>query len=288
MTLAAMLRLPLTLRATLPVTVALLVATSVTRAEVVPAHLVLLNGRAIPLTAVALQGDNFVVKTAAADFAVGATILASTVDHVYGDKPAVINQAVALVLTGKPDAAFDLLEPLLAQHKDTAKLPGNFWFEAARAALVAKALGSATAAVNDLAKAISDATPAQGIDPISMLGKALMLPMTTKISDRVDALRILATAEMPADVCAYATYFRAELLKKDKQDAEALEAYLSVPCLFPTGGMVINGVAQFKAAEILTAMTRREEGLALVNSSLRCVKGTAAEEPANKLLQSIK
>ena len=82
MTLAAMLRLPLMLRATLPVAVAFLAAAGVTRAEVVPAHLVLLNGRAIPLAAVALQGDNFVVKTAAADFVVGATIPAATVDHV--------------------------------------------------------------------------------------------------------------------------------------------------------------------------------------------------------------
>ena len=121
-----------------------------------------------------------------------------------------------------------------------------------------------------------------------MLGKALTLPLSTKISDRVDALRALAADDMPADLGAYASFFKAELLKKDKRDAEALEAYLAVSCLYPSGGMVINGVAQLKAAEILTAMNRREEALALVNSSLRCVKGTIAEEAANQLLQSIK
>ncbi len=289
MTLPAMIRLPHLLHASLPVTACLLLAASAPAAEVVvPAHLVLLNGRAIPLSAVALQGGNFVVKTAFESFTAGSTIPAATVDHVYGDKPAAINQAVALVLTGKPDEADALLEPILAQHQDTAKLPGNFWLEAARAAVVAKAIGGGITASNDLVRAISDATPAQGIDPFSGLGKALALPISTKLADRIEALKILATDTMPADLCAYATFFRAEILKKDKRDAEALEAYLSVSCLYPTGGLVINGVAQFKAAEILTAMNRRDEALALVTSSLRCVKGTVVEGAANQLLQSIK
>lgn len=279
--------LPLMLRASLSIMGLLLVGSSAIGAEV-PPTLVLVNGRAIPLAAVALQGDNFMVKAASADFVVGTAVPAATVDHVFGDKPVGINQAVALLLTGNADAAFDLLEPVLAQHKDTAKLPGNFWLEAARTAVVAKAAAGASAATNDLVKAISDATPAQGIDPINMLGKALTLPLSTKISDRVDALRALAADDMPADLGAYASFFKAELLKKDKRDAEALEAYLAVSCLYPSGGMVINGVAQLKAAEILTAMNRREEALALVNSSLRCVKGTIAEEAANQLLQSIK
>jgi predicted Zn-dependent protease len=282
-----MIRPPFMLRALLPITAALLLAPNSLFGEV-PPHLVLLNGKAIPLASVAMQGDNFVVKTAAADLAVGASIPAATVDHVFGDKPVAINQAVALILTGNPDAASTLLEPILAQHKDTAKLPGNFWMEAARTALVAKAATGAGTATTDLVKAISDATPAQGIDPISLLSKALTLPISTKISERVDALRVVMNDEMPADLCAYASFFKAELLKKDKRQDEALEAYLSVSSLYPSGGMVINGVAQFKAAEILTAKNRREEALALVNSSLRCVKGTAAEEPVNQLLQSIK
>jgi predicted Zn-dependent protease len=282
-----MIRTPFMLRALLPITAALLLAPNSLFGEV-PPHLVLLNGKAIPLASVAMQGDNFVVKTAAADLAVGALIPAATVDHVFGDKPVAINQAVALILTGNPDAASTLLEPILAQHKDTAKLPGNFWMEAARTALVAKAATGAGTATTDLVKAISDATPAQGIDPISLLSKALTLPISTKISERVEALRVVMNDEMPADLCAYASFFKAELLKKDKRQDEALEAYLSVSSLYPSGGMVINGVAQFKAAEILTAKNRREEALALVNSSLRCVKGTAAEEPVNQLLQSIK
>ena len=73
MTLPAMIRPPHLLHAILPVTACLLLAASATAAEV-PAHLVLLNGRAIPLSAVALQGGNFVVKTAFESFAVGATI----------------------------------------------------------------------------------------------------------------------------------------------------------------------------------------------------------------------
>lgn len=251
-------------------------------------QIVLQNGRAVPLASVSLQGDKFVVKTALDGFAAGATIPLASVDHVFGDKPAGINQAIALMLNGKAAEAVKLLEPILAEHKDTARLPGNFWLEAARAALVANSLEGAFTACGALGKDISDATPAQGIDPFVTLSKALLMPISAKVSEREAALRDLSTDNLPAELCAYACYFRAELLKKDKREAEALEAYLSVSCLFPSGGLVVNGVAQLKAAEILTAQGRREEAVALVNSAARNTKGTTAAELAAELLKSIK
>lgn len=251
-------------------------------------QIVLQNGRALPLAAVALQGDKFVVKTAVDSFQAGAAIPVSSVDHVFGDKPEAINQALALLFTGKAADAIKLLEPVLAAHKDTAKLPGNFWVEAARAALVANALEGAFTACGVLGKDISDATPAQGVDPFVTLSKALLMSVATKVADREAALQDLTTDNLPAELCACATYFRAELLKKDKREAAALEAYLTVSCLFPSGGLVVNGVAQLKAAELLTAQGRRDEAVALVHSAIRNTKGTVAETLATKLLESIK
>lgn len=253
-----------------------------------PTHLVLQSGRSLPLAAVVLQGEKFLVKTAGEGFEANSTIALSSVDHVYGEKPPGINQAIALLLTGKTEEARKLLDPILAEHKDSAKIPGNFWLEAARAALVANALEGAAAACGTLGKDISDATPAQGIDPYVTLGKALMLSFTAKTSERVAALQELTTDNMPADLCAYASFFRAELLKKDKNVPLALEAYLTVPCQFPSGGLVINGVAQFKAAEILNAKDHREDAVALLNASIRNCKGTAAEALATQLLENIK
>ena len=251
-------------------------------------QIVLINGRSIPLSNVALQADKFVLKAASEGFAVGDAIPVTAVDHVFGDKPAATNQAIALLLTGKPADAIKLLDTLLTEHKDTAKLPGNFWLEAARAALVANALEGALTNCTTLGKDISDATPAPGIDPFVLLGKALMLPFSAKLSEREAALLALTTDNMPADLCAYASCLRGALLKKNKRDPQALEAYLSVPCLFPSGGLVVNGVAQLRAAEILTALGRREEALALVQAAIRNTKGTVAEEMAAKLLQTIK
>jgi hypothetical protein len=253
-----------------------------------PAQIVLQNGRALPLTAVVLQGDKFVVKTDVEGFAANAVIPVSSVDHVFGDKPEATNQAIALLLTGQAGEAVKLLEPLLAAHKDTAKLPGNFWLEAARAALVANSLEGAFTACGPLGKEISDATPAQGVDPFVTLSKALLLPVATKVADREAALLNLTTDNLPAELCAYATFFRAELLKKDKREAAALEAYLTVSCMFPSGGLVVNGVAQYKAAELLTAQGRRDEALALLQSASRNTEGTAAEPPVAKLLEGIK
>ena len=287
MTYRAMIRPLLIPRAALSGAVSLLLAAAAVRAAI-PTQLVLQKGRYIPISAVGLQGDKFVVKTATPEFPVGSVIPVATVDHVFGDKPVEINQAIALLLAGEPNDALRLLEPLLLQHKDTAKLPGNFWIESARAALVANALYRKAPACEALVKAISDATPAQGRDPMGELSTALLLPEATKIGERIDLLAALATDTQPADLCAYASYFSGELLKKAKREPEALQAYLSVTCLYPSGGMIITGAAQFKAAEILAGMSRREEALALVTSALRRLKGTTLVEPATQLLQSLK
>lgn len=254
----------------------------------VPPHLVLANGRAVPLASVALQANGFVVKTATPDFVANAIIPAASVDHVSGDKPAETNQAVALLLMGRQDEALKLLEPILANHKDTAKLPGNFWMEAARAAVVAHAANGDAAPAGELAKAIAEVTPAQGADPISGLVRALVMPASVEFKERVEALRAQAGPKLPADVSAYASFYRAELLLKRKLQAEALEAFLSITCLYPSGGLVLDGVAQFRASELLVAAGRRDEALALIQSALRRLKGTAAEAEANKLLESIK
>ena len=102
---------------------------------------------------------------------------------------------------------------------------------------------------------------------------------------------------MPADICAYAAFYRANLLKNAKrtgdaaaiakQDMETLEAYLTVPCLFPSGGMILNGVAQLEAAAYLTG-ERREEAVALLHSSIRHSTGTLVAVEANKRLESRK
>ncbi|MEO0017645.1 MAG: hypothetical protein RLZZ522_928 [Verrucomicrobiota bacterium] len=274
-------------RAALSGAAILLLAAASLRAAI-PTQLVLQTGRYIPIAAVALQGDKFVVSTATPDFIVGSEIPLATVDHVFGDKPVEINQAIALLLAGEPNDALRLLEPLLLQHKDTAKLPGNFWVESARAAVVANSIYRKAPASEALVKAISDASPAQGRDPIGELSAALLLPEATKIAERIDLLATLATDTQPADLCAYASYFRGEWLKKAKREPEALLAYLSVSCLYPSGGMVISGAAQFKAAEILAAMGRSEEALALVTAALRGIKGTTLVAPATQLLQSLK
>ena len=262
-----------------------------------PARIVLQNGRSVLVSAVTLQGDKLVVNAAADGFSQGQIIALATVDHVYGERPAELNPAIALLLTGKPGDAAKLLEPLLTAHRVTAKLPGNFWLEAARAALVAYAVEGNTAKVSDLGKEISDATPAPGNDAFVSLGKALLLPASTKLAEREVAFRDLTTDNLPADICAYASFYRANLLKNvkrsgdaaatHKQDMETLEAYLTVPCLFPSGGMILNGVAQLEAAGYLTG-ERREEAVALLHSSIRHSAGTLVAVEANKRLESLK
>lgn len=253
-----------------------------------PLRIVLRNGRAVPLSSATLQGTNLTLTAAVEGFTPGQVIPLDMADHIFGDKPSEINPAIALLLMGKPSDALKLLEPILVSQRLSAQIPGNYWLEAARAALVAYALEGNSAKCTDIGKEISDATPAQGIDSFVSLGKALLMPATTKVADREVALRDLTTDNLPSDVCAYASFYRGNLLKAAKRDQEALEAYLMVSCLFPTGGLVLSGVAELNASEYLKTATRREEAVSLLKSAISHTTGTLVVAEANKRLESLK
>jgi hypothetical protein len=263
-----------------------------------PINIVFQNGRSVPLNAVALQGDKLTIIAAAPGFNVGQAFPFASADHIYGTKPPEINQAVALILTDKPADALKLVEPIVAEQRITAKIPGNFWLEAARASLIAYALTGNNAKCVEIGKAVSDATPAQGIDPFVSLGKAIMLPETTPVSDRALAFSDLTTDNLASDICAYASFFRARLLKSakrnsdaaqaSKQDAEVLEAFLTAPCAYPAGCMIVNAASEIQASSYLVTLGRREEAVALLNSAIRQAAGTVLIPDANKRLESIK
>jgi tetratricopeptide (TPR) repeat protein len=263
-----------------------------------PPRIVFQNGKSVPISAVDAQADKLVIKISGDGFLAGQSYPMAAADHIFGEKPSAINPAIGLLLMGKPADALKLLEPILVEQRVTAKISGNFWLEAARAALVASAVTGNTAKCAELGKEISEATPAQGNDPFVALGKALLMPESANLDDRLVALGDLSTDNLPADVCAYAAFYRGNLissLKRDKdpalalkRDAEALEAYLSVPCLYPSGGMILNGVAELRAAEFLVTMDRRDEAVALLKSSLRESAGTLVSVEANKRLESLK
>lgn len=252
-------------------------------------QIILQNGRPIPVSALSLEGDKFVVKSAVEGFTIGQSIPLTLADHIYGIKPAEINQAIALTLSGKPEEAQALLEPIVKAHAITAKIPGNFWLVASRALLVAYALNGDEADTTKIGKEISDATPAQGIDPFVLLGKALLIPTMTSSDETRDlALRGLTTDNLPAELSAYASFFRGNILREEKKNVEALEAYLAIPCLFPSGGLILNAAAELKAADMLAELKRREEALALAQSALRVSTGTVLAVKATVQLESLK
>jgi len=263
-----------------------------------PIRIVFQNGRGVAVSAVALQGGKLVINSPADGFTAGQSFAPETADHVYGAKPAEISQGIALLLMGQPREALKLLEPIVAGQRVTAKIPGNFWMEAAEAALVAYALEGNSPKLSEIGKEISDASPGQGVDPFVSLGKALTLPLSARTAERETAFRDLTTDNLPADICAYASFYRANLLKgvkrspeapaAQKQDMETLEAYLQVPCLFPSGGMILNAASELAASEYLTTLGRREEAVALLNSAVRHAPGTVIATEANKRLESLK
>jgi len=252
------------------------------------AVLVFQNGRTVPLNAVDVVQDKVVIKAAAAGFNPGQAFPLAAVSHVFGERPPELNQAIALLLVEKPQEAIAKLEPVAAAHRVSAKIAGNFWTESARALLVAYALMGDSARATQIGKDISESTPAQGSDPFVSLGKALLMSSSASFEDRDMALKDMTTDNLPADVAAYATFFRAKLLKEQKKNPEALQAYLAVPGLYPAGGLIINAAAEIHAASLLEILNRRDEAGVLVKSALLVCQGTILAEQANKLLESLK
>jgi len=253
-----------------------------------PVQLVFQNGRSIPISAVDIAQDKVLIKSAAEGFSPGQSFPLQAVDHIFGDRPPEMNQAIALILFEKQSEAIPLLESLVATHRVSAKIPGNFWLESARALLVSYALTGDSARCTQLGKDISDATPAQGSDPFVSLGKALLMPESTGLEERDISLKDLTTDEMPADVAAYASFFRAKLLKQQKKTPEALHSLLAVPGLHSSGGLILNAAAEILAADMLAALNRRDEAGLLIQSAQRVTQGTILTDEANKRLESLK
>jgi hypothetical protein len=253
-----------------------------------PAQLVFQNGRSIPLGSVDIAQDQILIKTAADGLSAGQTFPLSSVSHVFGSRPAELNQAIALLLFDRAKEAIALLEPLLAAHRVSAKIPGNFWLESARALLVCYAVTGDAARCTQLGKEISDATSLQGSDPFVSLGKVLLMPSSVSPADRDVSLKDLTADEMPADVAAYASFYRSRPLKEQKKNAEALQALLAVPCLYSSGGLILNAASEILAADMLAGLKRTDEATRLINSALRVAQGTILTDEANKRLESLK
>ncbi len=265
----------------------LLIALPVHMSLAEPSQVVFKNGRSLPISYLSLEGDKFVMKVAAEGYTIGQIFPLASVDHIFGEKPAEINQAIALMLRGKAREARELVEPIVEKHRISAKIPGSFWPDAARVLLLTHAMSGDNGNVTTLSREISSVTGAQGVDPFQLLGNALLLPPTTKVEERLLAMRDLTADNLPSDVRAYASFFLGNILKKEKKTPEALEAYLSVPCLYPSGGLILNAAAELDAADILTILKRREEALALVQSALLASTGTLLADEANARLKSL-
>jgi tetratricopeptide (TPR) repeat protein len=245
-------------------------------------QIVFRNGNSVPLSSLTLQGNNLVISSAAEGYVEGQSFPMELADHVYGDRPLAVSQGIALLASGKADEAIKLLEPVVASQRISAKIPGNFWVEAARVNLMAYSIEGKATKAEVLGKEITDATPALGMDPYVLLGKALAIPVSTKVEERILALKDLATDDQLSSVCAYSTFFRGKLLKDASRNPEALEAFLTVTGIYPTGSNILN------AADILSGLTRRTEAIALVNSAALNAPGTVLADESKRRLDSLK
>lgn len=255
------------------------------------------SGRAVPLTAVALQANGFVLTTSTGGLTQGQLIPLEAVSHVSGEKPEALSRGTALLLMGRPGDAIKVMEPALAAIKLTAKVSGNYWVEGARVLVLAYALENQGPKADALAKEISDATPAAGSDPIGRLAKAVAMRPSSGAKARVAALDEQIMDSNPAEINAFASYFKGRVLAEDKKRADALTAFLSVGCLYPSGGVIVTGAAELQAGILFTernepdtdlATMNRNQAVALFKSAAIDAKDTLIAQEALKKTESFK
>lgn len=263
-------------------------ATVVTARAAEAVRIIFQGGRAIPIEALELKGANFVVTAAQDGLTVGQSVPTNTADHVFGDKPDAINKGIGFLLTGEPVKALSALEPIVASHKVTGPVPGNFWVEAARAAVLSYAEMGNAAKAEDLAKVLADATPEAGPDPALGLARALLMSASTKLDARVAAFDEFVNDASPADIAAYASYFKGQYLQKGKRDADALQAWSVVTCLYPTGGNILNGAAELASSQYLFNQKRRDEAVVLLEAAARDARNSPVADEAKKRLETMK
>ena len=263
-----------------------------------PVQIVFKSGKSIPLNAVVLQGANLVVTKTTANFTEGQTFPLASATHICGDRPEALDLGIVLLLSDKPEEALKLLEPIVAEQRITASIPGSFWLEAARVTVIAYAVSKSPNKVEDLSKEISTSSAVHRGDPFTTLAKALLMSSLTNFEEKESSLRSLASDSMPADVAAYASFYRGNLLngaKRNKDPDKAIEqtmavlnAYLSVSTLYSSGSRILNGAVELKAADILISLNRRPEAITLLNSSIQDADGTLIAEEAANRLKSVK
>ncbi len=250
--------------------------------------LVFRTGRSIPLSAVTQQGANFVVSGDVEGYQAGAVIPASSITHVSSEKPQALRTGLGQVLMGQPRDAIKTLEPLLAALKPTARISGNYWIDAARAAVIAYTLEKESSKADALAKEVSEATPEPGIDAIGRLAKALATPISAGTKARIDALSDQVTDSNPVEISAVASYFKGKILQEEKRNQEALKAYLAVGCLYPSGTVLTTSAAELQAALLLSARSeRRVEAVALLKSAAAGAPDTVIGTEAKKRFASL-
>lgn len=250
--------------------------------------LVFRTGRSIPLSAVAQQGENFVVRQAVAGYAAGTVIPRNIITHVSGEKPPALSLGTGQLLTGHPAEAIKILEPLVTSLKPTAKISGNYWIDAARVLVLSYAQEKETTKAEPLIKEISEASPAPGIDPVGRLAKALATPVSAGFDARMAALDAQISDSNPTEISAFASFFKGRLMEEEKKTSGAIEAFLTVGCLYPSGAVLTTSAAELRAGLLLAAKPeRRLEAVALIKSAAQGAANTPIAAEAQKRLASL-
>lgn len=246
------------------------------------------QGFQIPLDSVAVKGSDVELTKQVPGRVVGQKFPISSVESVGVDVPPAIVQAMAKILDKAPAEAPGIIDPVRATFEPYLALPGSLWHQAMRIKVLAYGAASDRRALDTTLAELMKQKPA--LEDTATIELARILAETGSRPDqRIERLGAFQGDHRTPTTNAIAQYFLAETLAAQNKDAEALDAYLRVPCLNPTAEPVVVAACAVRAGARIQRLgpDRKAEAAHLFRSATGPAAGTSFAETAAASLKDL-
>ncbi len=246
------------------------------------------QGFQIPLDSLAVKGSDIELTKQAPGRVVGQKFPITSVETIGVDAPPAIVLAMGKILDKAPAEAPGIIDPVRTTFEPYLALPGSLWHQAMRIKVLAYGAAGDRRALDTTLAELMKQKPA--LEDTATIELARILAETGSRPDqRIERLAAFQGEHRTPTTNAVAQYFVAETLAAQNKDAEALDAYLRVPCLNPAAEPVVVAACEVRAGLRVQRLgpTRKAEAAQLFRSAAGPAAGTSFAETAAASLKDL-
>jgi len=246
------------------------------------------QGFQVSLDSVAVKGTDLELTKQVPGRVVGQKFPIASVETISVETPPAIVQAMGKILDKAPAEAPGIIDPVRATFEPLLTVPGSLWHQAMRIKVLAYGAAGDRRALDTTLAALMKEKP--GLEDTATIELARILAETGSRPDqRVERLTAFQGDHRTPTTNAVAQYFVAETLAAQNKDAEALDAYLRVPCLNAAAEPIVVAACEVRAGLRIQRLgpTRKAEAAHLFRSAAGPAAGTSLAETAAASLKDL-